>query len=87
MFSLTAEQNEKVNKWLVEVIYPPMVAEQKKDPKTASLIFADEDGVEYPYTGAIGGGCSYEFTPTSLGIITRVIWYDGQSIDVTDYDW
>lgn len=86
MFQLTAEQNQKVNEWLRDVIYPPIVAKQKEDPFFSTMIFTGEDGVEYPYTGAIGGGLTYQFSPTSLGMVTKVIWYTGETLDVTDYD-
>jgi hypothetical protein len=39
------------------------------------------------YTGAIGGRWKYCFTPTSLGIVTRVVdTLDNSEIDLTDYD-
>lgn len=42
--------------------------------------------------GAIGGALTYEFTPTSLGTVTKVYYLKGHpnetSIDITDYeDW
>lgn len=36
---------------------------------------------------AIGGAFTYMFTPTSLGIIVKVKYYNGDEIDLTDYDW
>jgi hypothetical protein len=40
--------------------------------------------------GAIGGSCTYEFTPTSLGTVCRVIFCHGMpyeaTIDLTDYE-
>lgn len=30
-----------------------------------------------PYEGAIGGGLTYEFTPTSLGVIVDVVFAKG----------
>ena len=56
------------------------------------------DGIEYdrylewerrlppePST-AIGGGMTYSFTPTSIGTVVKVTYYNGQEINVTDYD-
>lgn len=41
-----------------------------------------------PPANAIGGAFTYCFTPTSLGVIANVIYYDGQEIDLTCYgDW
>lgn len=36
--------------------------------------------------GAIGGGYSFIFTPTSMGDIIKVKRDDGYEIDLTDYD-
>lgn len=39
------------------------------------------------YYGAIGGGFTYQFTPTSIGVVLRVEnCLTHESIDVTDYD-
>lgn len=37
-------------------------------------------------TGAIGGRLTYMFTPTSLGVITKVKCACGEKIDLTDTD-
>ena len=47
---------------------------------------------EKPYYGAIGGSLTYCFTPTSIGLVTEVIYCEGMlceaKIDLTDYkDW
>ena len=84
-FSLTKEDYAKIDKWLTEVVYPPIVAEQKKDPEIAGLLFKSSNGVEYPYEGAIGGGLTYHFTPTSLGTIVKVTYRD-QELDLTDWE-
>ncbi len=41
------------------------------------------------YQGAIGGGLTYHFTPTSLGVVCKVTLSIGtfeDSIDLTEYD-
>lgn len=39
------------------------------------------------YAGASGGATSYEFTPTSLGVVFKVTHF-GQVLDLTNYeDW
>jgi hypothetical protein len=39
------------------------------------------------YTGAIGGRFTYEFTPTSLGVVVKVSdAVDKTSIDLTEYE-
>ena len=37
--------------------------------------------------GAVGGRLTYEFTPTSLGVIAQVKCACGKHVDVTDYEW
>lgn len=36
--------------------------------------------------GAIGGAVTYEFTPTNLGVVTKVKCACGETKDLTDYD-
>ncbi len=36
---------------------------------------------------AIGGAFTYSFTPTSLGMVAKVKYWDGSEIDLTDYNW
>ena len=88
-FELDKEQYTKLAAFIKEQ-HVKMVEIQKQDPITAKYISRDADGTEYPYLGAIGGGCSYEFTPTGLGTVTKVTWCAGTdyeaTIDLTDYD-
>jgi len=35
---------------------------------------------------AIGGALTYMFTPTSLGCIIKVRYYNGEELDLTNYD-
>ena len=38
--------------------------------------------------GAIGGRLTYKFTPTNLGLITKIECGCGSEVDVTDYsEW
>lgn len=85
-FEITLEQETKINTWLKETVNPYVVAEQKKSPNYSSWSkFMGKNGEEYPYGGAIGGGVTYSFTPTSIGTIIKVRSYDFE-LDVTDYD-
>lgn len=89
MFSLDREQSLKVDHWIKTVIYPQVLARQEQCESIRDLIFTDSKGVRHPYLGAIGGGVTYSFCPTSLGTITKVNWNDGtlnETLDVTDYD-
>jgi len=36
--------------------------------------------------GAIGGRMTFQFTPTSLGIISQVVCACGKEINLTDYE-
>lgn len=84
-FEITPEDQAKIDRWLAEVVYPPIIAEQKKNPEMVGLLFKSSNGVEYPYEGAIGGGLTYHFTPTSLGTIVKVTYRD-QELDLTDWE-
>lgn len=89
-FSLTQEESNKIHQWLKTEIYPAILKEQLENPEVARWIITDEDGNQHPYMGAIGGGLTYEFTPTSLGTVTKVhhptVNGEVKTLDVTDYD-
>lgn len=36
---------------------------------------------------AIGGAMTYSFTPTSIGVIVKVIYFDGSELDITEYEY
>lgn len=82
MFELTPQQEEKLNTWLA-LQYKEKIEEQRKTMSPEDFSCLTLDG-EFPYTGAIGGGLTYCFSPTSLGVITVVKFFDKQ-IDLTDY--
>lgn len=84
-FQITSAEIEKINTWLNDTIYPPIIAEQKKNPHDGIWIVKDSAGKEYPYFGAIGGDVTYQFTPTSLGVIIKVLHVSGAELDITDY--
>jgi hypothetical protein len=75
-FEVTPEQEEKINEWY-ETLKPRIIAEGLKDP------FGENE----PYYGAIGGGLSYAFIPTGLGVcLTVKESITGETIDVTDFE-
>ena len=39
-----------------------------------------------PPSSAIGGAFTYSFTPTQLGMVVKVQYYDGQEIDISNYE-
>lgn len=84
-FQVTPEEESKIDKWLRETVYPPILEEQRKDPHLASLHFEDEEGYTYPYFGAVGGDLTYSFRPTSIGTIFTVKSC-GHELDLTDYE-
>lgn len=87
-FGLDAAQHARLAAWL-EVQHAALVAQQEHDPEMARHIF-EVDGKKHPYLGAIGGALTYEFTPTGLGVVTRVTFCKSMpaeaTIDLTDYD-
>ena len=88
-FTLTDEEEQKVKTWLKQV-YVKAIDEQKQK------IFSSHEFYDtykmcwdlgYPYTGAIGGGLTYSFTPTSLGIVVTVEEsLTNEKLDLTDFD-
>ena len=89
MFQLDRSELLKLDGWLKKDIYPRVVERQLQCPKLAKLITEDPRGHKVPYTGAIGGGLTYSFTPPSLGTVVKVTWNDGvlnETIDLTDYN-
>jgi hypothetical protein len=71
MFSLTKEQQEKLDKW-----------ENKIDKKVAK-----KQGTKEPYYGATGGSLTYCFTPTSIGTVIKVKHgFTNEEIDLSDYE-
>lgn len=82
-FGLSKEQQIKLNEWLIEQ-NKKLIDEQRKSLSEDDFKRLTQDG-KYPYTGAIGGGLTYKFTPTSLGVITVVELF-GEEIDLTEYD-
>lgn len=87
-FELDAEQIEKVNQWLSERCHE-LALEQLKNPELAKFVFESDTGQLYPYLGAIGGGVTYQFSPSSIGTFVSVIWLKGhskeQTLDLIDY--
>lgn len=87
-FSLDSDQQAKLNAFLKEQ-YAKLVEAQKGTDAEQHHV-TGEDGTVYPYLGAVGGGCTYEFSPTSLGTVCKVTFAAGTkfaaTIDLTDYD-
>jgi hypothetical protein len=87
-FEITPEQQARIDQWLMETVYPPIVAEQREAHRqagnVATFAFYDwEAGI--PYQGASGGAVTYQFTPTSIGVVLKVEAY-GQTLNLTDYE-
>ena len=79
------EQSAKLGIWLREQ-HLALAKRQWQIPEIRSLMINENT----PYLGAAGGSLTYEFTPTSLGTVTRVyfcrstVWET--NIDLTDYN-
>ena len=92
-FGITKSQHEKISVWLKNTVYPEVIKYQKKNTKNPTIFHKDSWKDGYPYEGAIGGGLSYEITPTSIGVITCAVYTIGfekdkkeWKYDLTDYD-
>ena len=81
-FSVSEAQHAKIDQWLHETVYPPIIAAQREraaqggdfGDMTGPMI--GTDGQVYPYEGAAGGGLTYCFTPTSMGLILTAKYGD-----------
>lgn len=40
----------------------------------------------YVTLGRLGGAYTYSFTPTSIGLVFKVVCSCGEKLDLTDYD-
>ena len=85
-FETTPEQEAQIEIWLKTVVYPARLAEQRAHGIDELFITKDDEGNEYPYEGAIGGGLTYEFTDTSLGTAVVVKYSTGETLNITDYE-
>ncbi len=86
-FLITPEQQKKALKWLHSEVYPKVIEQQKERFKQPDPMIALCWAEGYPYEGAIGGGISYEFSPTSVGMVVRMR-YGEFVLDLTEYgDW
>lgn len=88
IFVLERAQAQRRDAWLAEQ-NARVVATQERDPDLARFITVGADGRKHPYFGAAGGSCTYQFTPTSLGTVTKVVFCKGSAfeaeLDLTDY--
>ena len=86
-FELTVDQLAKLVAWESE--QDRIACEQQKATVGAVLdpLIADSLERGIPYYGAIGGSLTYMFTPTSLGVVTKVMHgYTSNVLDLSDYE-
>ncbi len=78
MFTLNANQVKKFKSWFTEITSDILEAQQ--------ALFG-ESAPTHPYYGGIGGGITYSFTPTNLGVIVEVTeHHTKKKLDLTDYE-
>ena len=70
-FGLNVAEAATVREWY-ESLKPEIVAIQRGNRTMDPLGQVDSTGQPEPYYGAVGGGLTYSFTPTSLGYIITV---------------
>lgn len=85
-FEISLEDRIRLNRWLIDEVYPVVIAEQKALLTNPSAFQRDCWEQGHPWTGAAGGGLTYQFSPTSLGMVTKVIYLDRFTLDLTDYE-
>ena len=85
-FELNEQQKARVTAWLKDEVYPDVIAKQKESGTLNGNPIAEDCWKNgFPYGGAIGGGVTYMFTPTSIGVVEKVESY-GKELDLTEYD-
>lgn len=84
IFELTHKQQSKVDDRLMNEVNPTIIVQQRSSEPYHPIVKESWD-LGYPYEGAIGGGLTYSFTPTSLGVIVKAK-YGEFTLDLTDYD-
>jgi hypothetical protein len=90
-FVIDKGQQRQINEWLPNTVYPAAIEKQKADLAEAGREPEDHHEMCWemgqPYTGAVGGGLTYEFTPTSIGeVVIAKFDYVDMKLDITDYD-
>ena len=80
-FNLNQRQLDLLNAWLREV------TQRARDIQAASKGSEHQNLRAYVDYGAIGGGITFSFTPTSLGIICMAKEaITGEEIDLSEYE-
>jgi hypothetical protein len=84
-FHLTPKQVRRLNRWLLNV-HNAAAEQQLRDMADGTRLIPYR---YVPYYGAIGGGLTFTFTPTGLGLgcsVTEAI--TGRTLNLSDYeDW
>lgn len=84
IFEIDAEQMAKIVAWDKEMD-KKAIEQQRATMNPTDFADLTLDG-QYPYTGAIGGGLTYSFTHTSIGLVVKVHHaLTDETLDVTDY--
>ena len=85
-FKLSKEQRKKLQEWKIRVAKAG-IDKQREVVRDPGWEYKTSWELGHPYTGAIGGGITYCFTPTSLGV--SVVVKDQVTkleIDLTEYE-
>lgn len=81
-FALNEQQVDRLNEWIRGVHV--RAAEKQKTTQSDTAVPSPP---RLPYYGAIGGGYTFSFVVTSLGIVCKVREaITGEELDLTDYD-
>lgn len=84
VYEVTAADLERIRVWSKEQD-AKNITKNLTDPNVDPFARSEAES-GHAYYGAIGGSLTYEFTPTSIGLITRVRHANGEVFDYTDYD-
>jgi hypothetical protein len=88
MFELNADQKKQLDEWMEEQYKKAIEIQKNEVPKSDDFYGIYEESWEmgYPYEGAVGGGITFCFTPTSIGDICVVKYaLTKAELDITDF--
>lgn len=84
-FEILEKDKKSISEWIKKA--DNIAIEKQKKEFTKEEYDFYTKGLGFPYTGIIGGNITYSFTPTGLGVITKITHkLTGEVLDLTDYD-
>lgn len=84
-FEISSTQRERISQWH-ESIKDEIIRHQRATMNPVDFDINTSSG-SHPYYGAIGGGLTYSFTPTGVGVVVVVTEHSTRkSINVSEFE-